>query len=202
MACMAAGSAAAAASASSWNTASAVQTLESTLETLRLPTSYAPSLVSILGPWERILEVEHSKLAMPLALIMPVDHASRFVGYCAMVKQKRERAAWSVSDLRWRSDRDAIFSSSYYLSPSSPARDGIAFSSYEPSAETTSSASPSSRSSSPRTADEALIRGQDGPFQCLKLVGQSLKKALDALARKDEQQQQQQQQHVWGPPRP
>ena len=130
MACMAAGSAAAAASASSWNTASAVQTLESTLETLRLPTSYAPSLVSILGPWERILEVEHSKLAMPLALIMPVDHASRFVGYCAMVKQKRERAAWSVSDLAMEGDRGAIFSSSYYLSPSSPARDGIAFSSY------------------------------------------------------------------------
>ena len=146
-------------------------TLESTLERLRLPKTYAPALFSLLGSWETILELDQSRLAMPVPLILPAEHSARFVGHCAMLKQKREarRNMPAVyGDVRWSPLPGYSFleldSQSYSHFEAAPAGSPM-------SGSRRSRSLPSSYTPEPDT--------RAGPFDCFALVGQSLRTAFD-----------------------
>lgn len=190
---MAAGHAAAAVGSPWQQPSGAVQTLEIQLESLRLPISYAPPLLTLLGPLERIIEMDQSRLALLTPLAMPYEHASRFVGHCAVLRRKRElrssaAGVASYYDPRWSRDRDAVVLDSFSynrLPPPALPRDGSA-SRFQPI-----SSDPSPKPSMPLTprrpemlVDDTCTPNDDGPFQCLAHVGQSLKAAFDAFARK------------------
>jgi hypothetical protein len=153
--------------------------LESTLERLRLPVTYAPALCSLLGSWDRILEIDQSRLAMQVPLILPAEHASRFVGHCATLKQKREvrRNHPAVyGDMQWSLQVAAPMPGYSFVeldSSSHPFHDSSSYSS-------------SSRSAASLTPEPDMhVHGAAGPFDCFALVGQSLRSVFDhAFAKK------------------